>query len=287
VTWGGGEVFEQQAGFDLAAVEAGVAETEFAGAVVHLPTVGSTNDLALNAARGGAERGVWIADEQTAGRGRGTHAWHSAAGDGLYLTALTRAAMPMQTTLGLAFRTAIAVQGAISEVTGLARPREIDIRWPNDLVIPQAAGPAKKVSGILIETAADAGAREAKLKYAVIGIGVNVNHRHFPPELDGIATSLRREIAGQPAIAREALAAAILRRLDAEIRRLGRGEVTDWLELERQSTWVRGKRVRVEGREGEPGYTGVTAGFDPQGFLLVEADTGEMHTIFSGGLRDV
>ena len=32
--------------------------------------------------------GVWVADEQTAGRGRGGHGWHSVAGDGLYVSAL-------------------------------------------------------------------------------------------------------------------------------------------------------------------------------------------------------
>ena len=64
--------------------------TSFAGRVRHFPSVGSTNSLALEAAQAGAREGVWVADEQTAGRGRGGHAWHSAAGDGLYVSALVR-----------------------------------------------------------------------------------------------------------------------------------------------------------------------------------------------------
>ena len=69
--------------FDLAKVDAEIAGTEFAGRVLHFASVGSTNALALEAAQAGARVGVWVADEQTAGRGRGGHGWHSAAGDGL------------------------------------------------------------------------------------------------------------------------------------------------------------------------------------------------------------
>ena len=31
------------------------------------------------------------------------------------------------------------------------------------------------------------------LRYAVIGVGINVNHNSFPSELEALATSLRRE----------------------------------------------------------------------------------------------
>ncbi len=81
-------------GFDLQAVEAAIVGTEFAGRIHQFPSVGSTNVLALEAAQTGARSGVWVADEQTAGRGRGGHGWHSAAGDGLYVSALTAPRIP-------------------------------------------------------------------------------------------------------------------------------------------------------------------------------------------------
>lgn len=59
--------------FNLTAVEAEIAGTEFSGLVKHFASVGSTNVLALEAAQAGARAGVWVADEQTAGRGRGGH----------------------------------------------------------------------------------------------------------------------------------------------------------------------------------------------------------------------
>jgi len=270
--------------FDLPAI----ADTEFAGHIQHLPTVASTNDLALEAAHAGARHGVWIADEQTAGRGRGDHAWHSAPGEGLYMTALITPAIPMQSALSLSLRTAIAVQSAICSVTGLRRRDQLDIRWPNDLLLN-----GKKCGGILIETASHPTPESgpAMLRYAVIGIGINLNHTAFPPELDAIATSLRRELTGHPLVPREPLAAAILVALDEEIRMMIRGGLGTNNGPDRDltafSSWIRGKRVQVLNREDQPGgYTGVTAGLDSEGFLRIAGDDGILHTVLSGGLRE-
>jgi BirA family biotin operon repressor/biotin-[acetyl-CoA-carboxylase] ligase len=49
------------------------------------------------------------------------------------------------------------------------------------------------------------------------------------------------------------------------------------------SSWVLGKQVRVD--EGG-GYTGVTAGLDARGFLLVDSENGVRRTVLSGGVRE-
>lgn len=266
--------------FDLAAVEAGIAGTAFAGQVLHFASAGSTNALALEAAQSGARVGVWVADEQTAGRGRGGHGWHSAAGDGLYVSVLIALSLPMTKALWLSLATGLAARSAMAEVTEMAA----DIRWPNDLLFN-----GRKCGGILVETAV-APARDdgrAMLRYAVIGVGLNVNHASFPAELVALATSLRLESCKE--IPREALLAALLRSLDEEIASLVReyrGEAAAAGLLERfaeASTWVRGKEVRVDEAGG---YTGVTAGLDERGFLLVDGDDGVMHTVLSGGVRE-
>jgi BirA family biotin operon repressor/biotin-[acetyl-CoA-carboxylase] ligase len=259
--------------FDLAAVDAGIAGTTFAGQVRHLASVGSTNTLALEAARTEARTGVWVADEQTAGRGRGGHGWHSAAGEGLYVSALVAPVLPMARALWLSLATGLAAQSAIRAVTGMA----VDIRWPNDLLLH-----GRKCGGILVETAVEG----EMLRYAVIGVGINVNHAAFPPELRPLATSLRIESGG--AVSREALLIALLQWLDQEIALLVREYREEIVEnglLERfaeASSWVRGKRVSVDE---EGGYTGVTAGLDGRGFLLVDGDDGVLHTVISGGVR--
>src|ERR1035437_5462363 len=284
--------------FDLAEVNSAIAATEFAGSIKYLSTVSSTNDPAREAVQSGARHGVWIAGEQTAGRGRGGHTWHSAAGEGLYMTALIAPPIPMQSALRLSLRVAIAVQSAIAATCGFRIRDQIDIRWPNDLLLN-----GKKCGGILIETASTPAAPPLPpmLRYAILGIGINLNHAAFPPELEPIATSLRREFPDPPhpprdspppprPLPRDPLAAAILIPLDQETRRLTSRNLqpatSNFRDLTQFSSWLKGKRVRVEARDGDPGYTGTTAGLDPQGFLLVLGDDGPIHTVLSGGLRE-
>ena len=171
--------------------------------------------------------------------------------------------------LWLSLATGLAVQAAIAEITGLVA----DIRWPNDLLLG-----GRKCGGILVETSVDSQAQT--LRYAVIGIGINVNHEAFPPELEELATSLRRE-SGRP-WSREALLAALLRALDKEARLLDTDRPDVLERFAAASSWVRGKRVQV-GEDG--GYTGVTSGLNADGFLLVEGDNGVRHTVLSGGVR--
>jgi BirA family biotin operon repressor/biotin-[acetyl-CoA-carboxylase] ligase len=268
--------------FDLNAVEAKLAGTPFAGRLRHFASVTSTNSLALEAAQAGDRSGVWVADEQTAGRGRGGHGWHSIAGDGLYVSVLMipPIALPMTQALWLSLATGLAAQAAIHEASGL----KADIRWPNDLLLND-----RKCGGILVETAVSPpeGEQPATLRYAVIGIGINVNHAEFPGDIAAISTSLFRE-SGKT-ISREVLLAALLRNLDEQITLLmrepqGAGSHDGLLErFARASSWVQGKRVRVD--EGG-GYTGVTAGLDVRGFLRVAGDDGVQHTVLSGGVRE-
>ena len=133
--------------FDLAALDRELAGTMYAGKLHFSPMTGSTNTDALAAARGGSPHGsVFFADEQRAGRGRGDHAWHSAAGEGLYVSVLLRPA-PGCTTASVPARCGTRRGKAIRVTTGLT----VDLRWPNDLLL----GP-RKAGGILVEAQSDA-----------------------------------------------------------------------------------------------------------------------------------
>jgi BirA family biotin operon repressor/biotin-[acetyl-CoA-carboxylase] ligase len=266
--------------FDLPGVAAALAGTAFVNNMQHLASVGSTNVLALEAAQSAATHGsVWVADEQTAGRGRSDHSWHSPAGEGLYVSVLLRPRMALVDALWLSLASALAAQAAIATVTSLAP----DIRWPNDILIG-----SKKCGGILVETSAFASQPDAPamLRYAVIGVGINVNQQSFPAELEAIATSLRRESGRR--WAREPILIEFLRALDKEIASLEAELCGTSIEpslLERfaaSSSWVRGKYVSVDEAGG---YTGVTDGLDERGFLRVAGDDGMLHTVLSGGVR--
>src|SRR5260370_7863986 len=150
--------------------------------------------------------------------------------------------MALADALWLSLATALAVQTAIATVTRLAP----DIRWPNDLLIG-----TRKCGGILVETSAVASQPDtpAMLRYAVVGVGINLNQESFPPELQALATSLLRESGKK--WEREPILIEYFRALDKEIALLEaelRGASIEAGLLERfaaASTWVRGKHFNV------------------------------------------
>ena len=259
-----------------------VRNTIFSGHIHYYPQAESTNTLALEAAsRSGKqdtpEGAVFLAGEQTAGRGRGGHSWHSEPGMGIYCSFLLRPPMSPADTLWLSLISAIAVQDAVREITGM----QADIRWPNDLLLNE-----KKFAGILTEMSSET----TRVQHAVIGIGINVNHRRLPAELRRTATSLRIESGKE--WSRVELVGALLRALDREYRGLVRtmtGPVrTPNLRfepiikrVESRSSYANGKLVHVDE---DGGFSGVTDGLDPRGFLRVRTDKG-LRIVISGGVR--
>src|SRR5205823_11380756 len=163
--------------------------TIFSGKVQHRFRTASTNADAMQAAARGAPEGtVFVAEEQTAGRGRGGHSWHSAKAQGIYCSVILRPQMPPADVLILSLATGLAAQAAVQQITGL----HPDLRWPNDLLLSK-----KKFCGILAEMNAEA----TRVRYVVVGIGMNVNHLEFPRELRDEATSIRlSRIAQEPAL---------------------------------------------------------------------------------------
>lgn len=252
--------------------------TIFHGNVQHFSTIDSTNTRALADAQAGVASGqVYIADEQTQGRGRGGHTWHSEPDLGLYLSMLVRPELHSSDVLKLSLITALAAAQAVEEMAGKC---VLDLRWPNDLVIGQV--PARKVGGILTEAVL---LSSGQLRHAAIGIGMNLNQAAFPPDLADTATSLRITLGAS--VHREQLAVAFLRQMDAELKRLlhNTTEGEDVLpRFERQSSWVRGKRVRVAEDEG---YTGTTAGLTSEGLLRVHCDDGTQRVVRHGGVREL
>lgn len=255
--------------YDLAALEAALAGTVFAGRLHFSPITGSTNTDALTAARSGAPHGsVYFADEQRAGRGRGHHAWESAAGQGLYLSVLLRPALPVARLPLLSLAAGLASVEAIRDASG----RDVELRWPNDLIFAE-----RKTGGILVESKTEGG----QVGFAVVGIGINVHQRIFDPELGTPATSLDLE-AGRP-ISRQALLVSLLKSLERETVGLHEpaARVTILKRVEQASTWIRGRRVEVHGPQA---CTGVTEGLDEYGFLRVRTASG-MVTVQTGGIR--
>jgi BirA family transcriptional regulator, biotin operon repressor / biotin---[acetyl-CoA-carboxylase] ligase len=244
----------------------------------YYPSIDSTMRVAA-ALEPGA---VVLAEEQRAGMGRHGHTWHSEASSGIYCSLVVAPAPVLTLALGLA------VQDAIAKSTGIA----CDLRWPNDVMIAD-----RKVAGILVQLS---GAK------AIAGIGINVNHQSFPSELAGEATALSRERMRNPRltggsacptvppecgagvsacqprqpIPREPIIAALLHAADEYLAY----DTPAILRLFAQaSSYAAGRRVEVQQPDGV--IRGVTAGLNPEGFLVVRRDDGTDTLIIAGGVR--
>jgi BirA family biotin operon repressor/biotin-[acetyl-CoA-carboxylase] ligase len=255
--------------FDLHTLESFLTGTIFAGKLHFSPVTDSTNTVALAAARAGAAHGsVYFADEQLGGRGRGDHAWHSAAGEGLYVSILLRPAIPVARLPLLPLAVGLAAASAVRETADL----EVDIRWPNDLLIG-----SRKVGGILVEAKTDA----SRVAFAVAGIGINVHQRGFAANLSTPASSL--DLEADRRISRQPLLVSLLKFLQRETLELLDSSATESIprRVQEASTWVCGRSVQVHGPQA---CTGITAGLDHNGFLLVRTSVG-LVTVQTGGLR--
>jgi BirA family transcriptional regulator, biotin operon repressor / biotin---[acetyl-CoA-carboxylase] ligase len=245
--------------------------TIFAGHVHHYYRAGSTNTLAMEAAAAGAPEGsVFLAEQQTAGRGRGSNKWHSAESTGIYCSVILRPALPPADVLALSLAAGLAVHSAVA---GMGAGIPPDLKWPNDLLIG-----GKKFCGILTEMSAET----TRVRHIVVGIGINVNQTHFPEELQSVATSLQVTTGSE--WSRIELCAALLKSLDREYRALlsSPGAHADILRrFELNSPMARGCQVHVEENGG---CSGVTEGLDPRGFLKVRTNEG-VRIVYSGTVR--
>ena len=245
--------------------------TIFESRIHHFYKIDSTNTSAMAAAAEGASEGtVFLAEEQTAGRGRGANQWQSPCSTGIYCSVILRPALPPSDVLVLSLAAGLAVQDAIHQVDSRVTA---DLKWPNDLLIG-----GQKVCGILAEMNAEA----TRVRHIVVGIGINVNQTTFPKDLN--ATSLRVVTGSE--WSRVELTAALLKSLDREYRLLLDNPEARQSILRRfteNSSWVEGKRVRIE--EVGAMFEGTTAGLDARGFLQVETASGK-RTVLSGTVRE-
>ena len=245
--------------------------TIFGKHIHHYYKIGSTNTAAMEAASAGAPEGsVFLAEQQTAGRGRGANQWHSARSVGIYCSALLRPALAPSEVLILSLAAGLAVHSAVQAMDSRVVP---DLKWPNDVLIG-----GKKFCGILTEMNAEV----TRVRYVVVGIGINVNQSSFPGDLQTVATSLR--LATGTEWSRVELCAALLKSLDREYRALLESPDAAASILRRfqeRSSSVRGRQVEVEENGG---FAGVTEGLDGRGFLQVRTAQ-SLRTVLSGTVR--
>lgn len=220
--------------------------------VIAMPRTTSTMDVAHELAADGAPAGsVVVADEQTAGRGRGGKRWTSAPGQGVWVTTIERP-RDAEALAVLSLRIGLSAARALEPMA--ARP--IGIKWPNDLLVEGA-----KLAGILVE----ARWREGAPEWIAIGIGVNV--RSAPG-------------AGSAALAEGASRLAVL---DALLPAIASAAIASGPLSAAELGAIEARDVARSRLVGSPA-SGRVEGISTAGELLVRGDDGGLQRCRSGSL---
>ncbi len=231
-----------------------------------LETVDSTNNEAKRWAQKGAPHGsVFVADEQTGGKGRLGRVWKSPPKTGLWFTFLLRPKASPEQVTNLTLFAGLAVAKAIRRLTGC----DARIKWPNDVVIGN-----KKVCGILTEMAAEM----ESVEYVIPGIGVNVNTESFPEEIAYKATSLYLSTGKK--WSRATVLQAILLEMEELLNRQQTMGTAAVLSEYRENCVTIGRQVSTQ--RGNIRLSGIAEDITEEGELVVRQSNGSLLTINSG-----
>ncbi|MFO0630474.1 MAG: biotin--[acetyl-CoA-carboxylase] ligase [Polyangiales bacterium] len=219
----------------------------------------STNDDAREAAVRGAPHGMtFVADAQTAGRGRLGRRWHSPPGASLYVSIVLRPNAFARDLALLPLSVGLAVAEAVDRV---APHLDARIKWPNDVLVAE-----RKLAGVLVEGAL----RGDRFQHVVVGVGLNVRGPRPPEALAGRATTLAAELGRD--VARREVLAALLTCFEARFEALDAGDSAAVVRAVNDRCLSLGRRVRVGEREG----------------VAVEVqDDGGMRVVFDDGAAQV
>ncbi|MBQ8850183.1 MAG: biotin--[Clostridia bacterium] len=232
---------------------------EIAELRIYAETDSTNTEAKKYALSGGSAPSLFVADRQTAGRGRMGRSFYSPEGTGIYMSLLLPAHDSLADTLLMTSAAAVAVRRAIRAVTG----RETDIKWVNDLYLG-----GRKVCGILCELIA----RENE-KMIIVGVGINLSTADFPSDIADIAGSL----GVSEVDARNALCAACATELYNVWKEL---PSADFIEEYKQYSMVLGKEIRYV--ENGKSYEGIAVDIDNRGRLYVKDKDESTHILASG-----
>lgn len=196
---------------------------------------------------------------QSKGRGRRGRSWEASRGDLIFSLLLKDVSSPTLLPI-LPLISGVALSLAL-EMHGV-RPL---IKWPNDLYLED-----KKIAGILCE-----GIAEGEQQSTIVGIGINLASRSFPPEIASKAESLGN--LGYT-IPKEELLQAFLRHLDTLVQAALSGQA-DWFPLLASRDYLKNRQVHLN-YYGE-NLCGIAKGIASNGALFVETD-GQIKQVTSG-----
>ncbi|MCL5267602.1 MAG: biotin--[acetyl-CoA-carboxylase] ligase [Bacteroidetes bacterium] len=221
--------------------------------------IDSTNSHLLKLADEGFPEGsVVVADEQTGGRGRFGRKWESEPLSNLLFSVLLRPVfLERDEVFVLTFSAAVAVAEAIEDVAKV-RP---ELKWPNDVLLG-----SRKVCGILLESVFSSD----DLSSVVLGVGLNVNQRHFPAEISARATSL--SVYTGKKFDRDEILSAILGKFASIYETVRARDFYSVMKKWRDRSNMFGRKIRL--RLADKVYEGICDEITDDGAIVVQTSTG-------------
>ncbi len=231
----------------------GLRTRHFGRRIFTFETIDSTNTCAKVLASCWAVEGtVIIAEEQTDGRGRLGRTWFASPGQNLTFSLVLRPPGPADDLNLLPLFVGVAVADAVQNLTGLPAK----CKWPNDIMINE-----RKTAGILIEGSM----KDSSVEFVIVGIGINVNQREFPPDLSEKATSLALELGTE--VDRAELFREIMRSLESRYEALRECGFQSIIPLWTERTSMIGRKISVS--QNGVLMEGVAQGINEQGALVL------------------
>lgn len=228
--------------------------------IIFYESIDSTNTRAKEWAKQNPDNHspiVFIANEQTAGRGRRGRSFVSEGGAGIYISILTYPEESGADATATTARAAVTLAKATESLSDC----DIKIKWVNDLYLG-----GKKLAGILTEGEMD---KDGKIAYQVVGMGINVYKKAISDEISDIATSIEGETG--IGIDRSKLAAAIIK---YHLNYKG-----DFYTEYKSRSFIIGKRVTV--MKLSESYEANVIDIDSDFSLIIERD-GKQERLFTG-----
>ena len=241
--------------------------TKWAGQNLYVQKeTGSTNDDAKEAGLNGEAHGtLFVADEQTKGRGRNGRYWHTPKERNIAMSLLLHPTFNPAKAPILTLVMGLAIAQGIEKVSG----RKAMIKWPNDIVLDK-----HKLCGILTEMHRHDGVCDV-----VIGAGINVNQESFAPEISDMAGSLFTQTGKE--YDRNEVIAQVMNAFERDYDLFLENENLKLLKESYEERLInKGELVRVLDPKGE--YQGTALGITDTGELIVEKEDGSKAIINSG-----
>lgn len=205
---------------------------------------------------------ICLAEQQTAGIGRLGRTWHSPFGLNIYLSCLWNFNKDISKLSGLSLITSLATIKTLTHYT-----KHLKIKWPNDILYHD-----QKLSGILIEISAESHGTSQ----AIISIGLNVNMYHA--SISQSWTSLIN-ILKQPQD-RNQIIGLLINQLFDYLKQFETSGFGPFLSEWQKYDYLKNKQIKL--LHGQQSITGIAAGINDQGHLLLKHSDGSIATYSSG-----